>query len=71
MDDAQRRQVILDYIEKHPRCHVREVIAGVRPWMASQTAFRCLSRLQGDGSVCVEVIITAGGKRLFELEVKK
>lgn len=71
MDEGQRRQIILDYIATHPRCHVREVIKAVRPWMATHTAYRCLSRLEGDGSVCVEVIVTRGGRRTFELEVRK
>lgn len=71
LDDDQRRQIILDYIAEHPRCHVREVISAMRPFMACHTAFRCLSRLEGDGSVCVDVIVTRGGRRTYELEVRR
>ena len=71
LDEDQRRQIILDYIAAHPRCHVREVIAAVKPSMATHTAFRCLNRLEGDGSVCVEIVVTKGGRKSYELEVSR
>lgn len=69
MDEAQRRRLILDYIAQHPRCHVREVIAEVKPMMSTKAALRCIHLLEAEGAIIVDVQIVHHNFRVHILEV--
>lgn len=71
LTEAQRREMVLEFVGAHPRCTVREVIAALGgKGMARITVSRCIRSLIGDGVLDVHVARNPlGGGSRHELTI--